>query len=147
MMMEREIVTDLHEFIRRTKPLFESVERFSGLRAKARYVLFSKRTSQKALFDQLQRLSHNGDKQPYDDLDLGRRHLFLYWVFRSLIRGNDNKLPERIDLVRRISQKQKQAPLTTGQLLQLLLRERDTSDLQHRVSLYPGSEPAVCGFR
>src|SRR5437867_2236459 len=118
-MMEREIITDHHEFIGRTEPLFEAVERCRGLRAKERHVLFSKRTSQKALLDQFQRLSHNADKQPHEDLGVSRRYLFLYGVFRPLIRGNDNQLPERVDLVRRIAQKQKQAALTGGQLLQL----------------------------
>jgi hypothetical protein len=57
---------------------------------------------------------------------LGGSLVTLPRVFRRLIRGNDNQLPERIDLVRRIAQTQKQAPLTSSQLLQLLLRERDT---------------------
>src|SRR3984957_9054926 len=113
-MMEREIITDHYEFIRCAEPSFEAVERSSSLRAKARHVILSKLTSQKALFDQLQRLSHNADKQPHEDLRLRPRYLCLYRVCRPLVGGNDNQLPERIDLVGRIAQKQKQAPLVGG---------------------------------
>jgi hypothetical protein len=35
-MMEGKIITDHYEFIRRAEPLFEAVERFHGLRVKAR---------------------------------------------------------------------------------------------------------------
>src|ERR1700730_19418719 len=101
-MMEREVVADHYELVRRAKPLLEAVQCFRGLRAKARHVLFSKHTSQKPLLDQLQRFSHNADKQPHEDLVLRSRYLFLYRVFRPLIRGDDNQLPKRIDLVRRI---------------------------------------------
>src|SRR5713226_2805139 len=146
-MMEREVVADHYELVRRAKPLLEAVQYFRGLRAKARHVLFSKHTSQKALLDQLQRFSHNADKQPHEDLVLRSRYLFLYRVFRPLIRGDDNQLPKRIDLVRRIAQKQKQAPLRSGQLLQLLLRERDTCDLQRGIALAAGHLRAVLNFK
>jgi hypothetical protein len=72
-MMECEIITDHREFIRRTEPLFQALERFCGLRAEERHVIFYKRTSQKALLDQFQRLSHNTDKQPHENLGLSRR--------------------------------------------------------------------------
>jgi hypothetical protein len=50
--------------------------------ARERQVFSSERTPHKTVLDQLQRLAHNTDKQPHEDLRLSRRHLFLCRVFR-----------------------------------------------------------------
>jgi hypothetical protein len=50
-MVEREIISDHYQFVRSTETFFEAVERFRGLRAEQRRVLFSKRGAQKPLFN------------------------------------------------------------------------------------------------
>ena len=138
-MMESVVVADDRHSVQLAETLLEPFKRRCRLRIQQRYELAAQWSFQESILDEPPGFPHRTDGEPHVHLRLRAFEPLLHRIGLVAVGEDDHQLPERVHLVRCMTESEEEASVLLRHLAQQVLGDVHSEDVQHHAGPILGS--------